>query len=179
MHKTPRQLCPDSRPCRLALNQPLLTGPRRTALCALPLPTRNAPNCRPPRRRLSCPSPYEYSRSRHAPLLYKRAFLFTILRQIRPGNSHGRILSRESLPISCHDKKRNFFQKLGFSVQTCPFNTLSILDQSPTFADSQPVCDTLRHFWANRRQNRPHSGPHQRYQKLGSRKGHTNSLYQR
>ena len=89
------------------------------------------------------------------------------LRQKRPRNADIRFLLRESLPISCHEKRRKNSQnrpklvKTGHSIPyRCPADT-----RFPK--NSQPLYDTIRRSWANSGQNRPHSCLHVRLSRQG------------
>ena len=96
---------------------------------------------------------------KHAAVAVLRTFgtqndiLCAFSRQKRQGTDSGRILLRESMSISCHEKTEKFFkvrpnrpkQAVRYPIDTrFPRN-------------SQPLYDTIRRSWVNSGQIRPHT----------------------
>ena len=162
MHTNARPPCPDRLPCRPALNRTSESCPKCTSLRAQPVPTAKARN--PAVRRAANPPWNETRHAAHAgaagtrPCILSRKacsghcfahFLHSydifcaLLRQKRPANDSDRILLRESMPISCHEKKEKFFKVRPIRPKQAfryPIDTLSIPDFSCFAA-------TLRHTW--------------------------------
>ncbi len=92
---------------------------------------------------------------------------YAFSRQERQGTDSGRILLRESMSISCHEKRRKNSQnrpKLVTTAHSIPFRS-PVDTRLPK--NSQPLYDTIRRSWVNSGQNRPHFCAHARLHRQG------------